>query len=245
MPLYTQLPLPSSKPIRPPPQARASPPQAAPPAPPPTCPAYFPWSRGVWEEGGTTDQGALPAPTPTRDESLSSHPPPSFPSAPGGLSSPVGQLHSEFSFLPFFGLFPRGEAGLDWGGEGGGEEVVVVVRESRSCGSRQDGLRGHPMSSDRGPPPEHGSGALGLRGSGCRAVGFLRGGVGERKRKATPREGGVGRAEARAVCSRWCALLPTPYGEHPAWVFVDGLGTLGRGAEMHSERLATYSLAMG
>lgn len=88
---------------------------------PPTCPAYFP--RGCSPAG----QGALP--TPTRVPELPpprvlSAPPPPFASLffPGARppphfsqrtprSSPMGQLDSEFSFLPFFGMFPCRGAG--------------------------------------------------------------------------------------------------------------------------------------
>lgn len=62
------------------------------------------------------------SPTALRSPCLApAHPPTPLLPADSPLS-PRGRVYAELSFLPFFGMFPRGEAGLGRGGAGGGRE---------------------------------------------------------------------------------------------------------------------------
>jgi hypothetical protein len=110
--------------------------------PAPLVPAYFP--RGSDGMGRPSSPPPLPPGCVLPAPSGSVYPP-SFASLPRALPSllPAGQLYAEISFLPFFGMFPRGETGRSGEGNrrrkalelpgGGSQGVRSLPRCHRGC----------------------------------------------------------------------------------------------------------------
>lgn len=193
----------------------------APPALPPHVPRIF----SAWLRSGSD-----PRPPPRRGLPAPSSPlplpPPGFPLAavaPRALSSfpfslrtllsPLaGQLYAKISVLPFFGLFPRGEAGPGWGGAGGGRREELLSR-------------GLPEAAEAAPGAGPGVGKCEARGAGLFVFVFPRVGLGERKWRAGWEEG-EGQPRRRKLGGSGSPRSPEAE-RWEAWLLLVGVGAVG------------------